>query len=279
MGFKIENSKLIKYTEETGVTSANIPECVTSIENYAFLNCSKLTSIAIPDSVVSIEKGAFQRCSKLETITIPNSVTSIKEFAFSSCSNLKSITIPDSVTSIGEYIFSNCTSLESVKFSENVTTIRKYTFSNCKILESLTIPNSVTSIKEFAFASCTNLKSVSIPETLTDISKDAFNWCSPDLKIIKRKINPEKTESEPVDYKELFIKAFYAKELSNKENIFKQVNDESIKIPFAVFLFTEFESKTACDYITENSQKVLHYLVDENKIEVMSKIIPILNQK
>ena len=51
------------------------------------------------------------------------------------------------------------------------------------------------------------------------------------------------------------------------------------KIPFAVFLFTEFESKTACDYIIENSQKVLHYLVDENKIEVMSKIIPILNQK
>ena len=99
------------------------------------------------------------------------------------------------------------------------------------------------------------------------------------MKIIKRKVNSEKTESEPVDYKELFIKTFYAKELSDKENIFNQVNDESIKIPFAVFLFTEFESKTACDYISENSQKVLHYLVDENKIEVMSKIIPILNQK
>ena len=82
-----------------------------------------------------------------------------------------------------------------------------------------------------------------------------------------------------MDYKELFIKVFYAKELSDRENIFNQVNDESIKIPFAVFLFIEFESQTACDYISENSQKVLHYLVDENKIEVMSKIIPILNQK
>ncbi len=233
MGFKILNSKLIKYAEEKGITSVIIPNGVTSIEDQAF----------------------YARLN-INSITIPDSVTKIGQYAFAYCSNLKAITIPDSVISIEQYAFSHCLSLESI-----------------------TIPDSVTSIGECAFSYCSILKSVSIPETLTNISKDAFNWCHKDLKIIKRKINSEKTESESADYKELFIKAFYAKELSDRENTFKQVNDESIKIPFAVFLFTEFESKTACDYIIENSQKVLHYLVDENKIEVMSKIIPILNQK
>lgn len=192
----------------------------------------------------------------ITSVNIPDNVTAIAKSAFAHCSNLKSITIPDSVVSIGEYAFYNCSNLQSI-----------------------IIPDSVVSIGKSAFSHCLNLKSVSIPETLTDISKEDFNWCPKDLKIIKRKVNYKKAESESADYKELFIKTFYAKELSDKENIFNQVNDESIKIPFAVFLFTEFESKTACDYIIENSQKVLHYLVDENKIEVMSKIIPILNQK
>ncbi|MGN0677009.1 MAG: leucine-rich repeat domain-containing protein [Ruminococcus sp.] len=160
-----------------------------------------------------------------------------------------------------------------------ITEIGDRAFEQNPIIESVIIPDSVTSIGELAFHSCPKLRIVEIPETLKNIASNAFNSCSKHLRVTTRKVNSKKTESESVDYKELFIKAFYAKELSDKENIFKQVNDESIKIPFAVFLFTEFESKTACDYIIENSQKVLHYLVDENKIEVMSKIIPILNQK
>ncbi len=38
MGFVIENGVLIKYTEEPGVTEVVIPDGVTIIGGYSFLN-------------------------------------------------------------------------------------------------------------------------------------------------------------------------------------------------------------------------------------------------
>ena len=64
----------------------NIPESVeyngttysvTSIDEYAFRDCSTLFSITIPSSVKSIGSWAFESCSSLTAVTIPNSVTSI----------------------------------------------------------------------------------------------------------------------------------------------------------------------------------------------------------
>ena len=70
----------------------NIPEGVTSIEVWAFRDCSSLTSVEIPDSVTSIWEGAFYGCSSLTSIEIPDSVTSIVSDAFSECYNLTNIT-------------------------------------------------------------------------------------------------------------------------------------------------------------------------------------------
>lgn len=64
----------------------NIPESVeyngttysvTSIDEYAFRDCSTMFSITIPNSVKSIGSWAFESCSSLTAVTIPNSATSI----------------------------------------------------------------------------------------------------------------------------------------------------------------------------------------------------------
>ena len=137
-----------------GLTSVNIPNSVTSIDDEAFYGCSGLTSIKvetgntkydsrnncnaiietatntliagcqntiIPNSVTSIGNYAFGYCWGLTSITIPNSVTSIGEGAFLDCSGLTSVTIPNSVTSIGGYAFYKCSDLTDVYcYSENV---------------------------------------------------------------------------------------------------------------------------------------------------------------
>ena len=78
---------------------------MTSIGDWAFLECSGLKSVTIGNSVTSIGDWAFSNCSSLTSITIPNSVTSIGEGGFSGCSGLKSVTIGNGVTSIGANAF------------------------------------------------------------------------------------------------------------------------------------------------------------------------------
>ncbi len=155
-----------------------IPDSVTYIESYAFVDCKSLISITIPDGVTSIGWEAFYGCSALTSITIPDSVTSIGSYAFHDCSALTSITIPDSVTSIGDAVFSGCSALTSISIPDSVTSIEYWAFDGCSALTSIDIPDSVTSIGGYAFRGCSSLTSIIIPNGVTSIRDNVFSGCS-----------------------------------------------------------------------------------------------------
>lgn len=87
---------------------------VTTIEGYAFKDCTGLTQVSIGSNVTSIGNYAFNGCSALTTITIPNSVTTLGQSAFDGCSALMNVTLGSGLNSIGKYAFSGCTVLEFV---------------------------------------------------------------------------------------------------------------------------------------------------------------------
>ena len=129
-----EGNCLIETATKTlivGCKTSIIPTdgSVTSIGNYAFLNCTSLTSIAIPNSVTSIEADAFYGCTSLTSITIPNSVTSIGDFAFYGCTSLTSIIIGNGLTSIGSQAFDDCFRLVEV-YNLSTLTIKKGSDAN-----------------------------------------------------------------------------------------------------------------------------------------------------
>lgn len=83
-----------------GANIFKIPETVTKIGDYAFLNC-KHTSFSIPSTVKSIGMQAFAGNTDLSTIDILNGVESIYDGAFLACNSITSFHLPTSVNYIG----------------------------------------------------------------------------------------------------------------------------------------------------------------------------------
>ena len=77
-----------------------------------------LTSVNIPDTVTTIDKYAFSDCTGLTSISLPANLTTIGDSAFSDCTGLTSITLPANITKIGPYAFSYCTGLTSAVFAD-----------------------------------------------------------------------------------------------------------------------------------------------------------------
>ena len=157
-----------------GLTSATIPDSVTSIGDSAFNACWGLTSVTIPDSVTRIGDNAFDHCLSLTAVTIGNSVTSIGQSAFAFCRSLASVTIPDSVSSIGDMAFIGCASLNSFTIGNSVTNIGADAFNDCTGLTGLTIPGSVRSIGSHAFAGCSSLTGVHFQGNAPGIAVEVF---------------------------------------------------------------------------------------------------------
>ena len=113
--FDKQISTLIQYPANAP-TSYQVPKSVTTINEAAFAECSKLISVIFPDTLEKIEKAAFLGCSSLEEIDLPKSLKVISQGAFVGCSNLKKITIPKDVTVIEDGAFAHCSNLKSVEF-------------------------------------------------------------------------------------------------------------------------------------------------------------------
>ena len=142
------------------------------------------TDIVVPSGVTSINSYAFDNCSNLTSIEIPASVTSIGSYAFSGCSSLTSITIPESVTSIGSGAFDNCSNLIYNEFNN------AYYLGNednpylvlievlDKLITSFEVNVDTKVIYYNAFYECSSLTSIEIPASVTSIGGYAFDFCS-----------------------------------------------------------------------------------------------------
>jgi len=179
--FRSEGNCLIRRANNTlllGLQNSIIPDGVTSIDEYAFVNCVNLTSITIPSSVTSIGRGAFVGCINLDYIEIQGNLITIAVMTFSNCQNLSSITIPSSVTSIGGMAFNNCTNLTNIEIPAGVTSIGARAFADCVNLTNIIIPHGLLSIGMSAFSGCTGLQYATIPNSVEIIEWRVFQGCS-----------------------------------------------------------------------------------------------------
>ena len=175
------NETIISFDELRYFTS------ISSLEMYAFYNCSSLESIVLPPSVNMIGKYAFKWCSSLQRVVLSESLLSIAEQAFNQCVVLTEISLPDGLQSIGFNAFQYCKELESIVIPASVTSIDGNCFTSCYNLKSIVVDESNTKYNSGEGANAiietktnrliTGCQSTIIPATVTIIVSDAFSDC------------------------------------------------------------------------------------------------------
>jgi hypothetical protein len=147
-----------------------IPATVTTISESPFWG-TKLTKIEVKGQVKSLDN-AFKMCESLQEVSLPEGVTSLKE-AFWRCRSIDFVYVPSTVTNIDGAFF-ECTALKTVYLTGDLLSIGASTFQGCSSLTTIKIPSTVTKIEARAFANCSSLKSIELPSALASIGEYAF---------------------------------------------------------------------------------------------------------
>ncbi len=154
--FNKDRSKLVMHPAGRSAAVYEIPDGVTSIGDFAFINCGKLEYVKIPDSVTEIGICAFEECASLTSISMPDKVYEVKNRTFFGCTALTSVNFGSTLTLIGENAFSYCHNLESVKLPDRLEEIKMRAFSYSGLTE-VSLPKSVDYVDPLAFEHCNKL--------------------------------------------------------------------------------------------------------------------------
>lgn len=123
------------FQQCVSLTTVNLPNQLTVVEEMTFMNCNSLSNINL-SNIKTIHSAAFQNCNNLEYISLDEIVT-IADNAFNNCSSLKSLNLDNNETLnyIGENAFHNCNSLKYFALPASVKQVLSGAFVNCDLLE------------------------------------------------------------------------------------------------------------------------------------------------
>lgn len=194
----IKNVGIRCFADHTKLKSVELAESVTSIEYKAFIGCSALETVDL-SHVTSINTYAFQNCTGLTEIELFTGMKSVGESAFAGCTGLVEAKLPGDMTVIPASLFDGCTKLESVRLPEGLVRIGDYAFQGTALreillpeglseigrnafqgagLERIKLPDTVVSVGIGAFASCENLFYAELSDALTAVEDKVFQDCA-----------------------------------------------------------------------------------------------------
>ena len=216
------------------ITTANIPETVTynettysvtSIEEWAFYNCSSLTSVTIANSVISIENNAFYNCRSLTYISIGNSLTYIGYDAFYNCSSLNTLNF--NAINCNDFYnlspFFDCP-ITTINIGDSVQRIPNRFAKELSSLTSVNIGNNVTSIGNKAFEGCSSLQNITCLATNPPTLEDNTVFPNPNTATLIVPCGSSEAYSAPTS----FWNMFFAGRISESGyNVEVSVNDET----------------------------------------------------
>lgn len=165
------------YLNDSEITELVVPNFVTAIKKYAFINCEKFSSALISNTVESIEKHAFSQCRKLKSVVFPNSLVTIGECSFEGCHTLQSIIIPNSVMTIGKCAFYACDNIISLTIGQGVSDIGEYAFLGSYNLKNIYSKNMIPPLAHGdTFSNYGAYCTLYVPIGCTEVYKNTNPW-------------------------------------------------------------------------------------------------------
>jgi len=156
-----------------------LPDSVTYIGNYAFLECGSNQNIYIPKNLTYLGDSAFMNnYNNINTIILPYSLTflGIRCFANTGLTETMIIMNCNQINKISDYCFEN-NAFSNISFlCPSITIIGKYAFVDAtnNNNENFNIPNGIQYIDDYAFYG-NYFSSVQIPNSVTYIGNYVFD--------------------------------------------------------------------------------------------------------
>lgn len=162
------------FADHSDITYLSIPNSITSIGEYAFIDCGSSMIVNIADleswckvtfenlqsNPLTCAKALYLNGIEIKNLKIPTGVTSISNYAFYQCRSITSLLIPGTVTSIGSSAFEDCTGLSSISLSNGLNYIGGSSFESCSGVSSITLPGTINTIALNAFKNCNSLNTI-----------------------------------------------------------------------------------------------------------------------
>ena len=186
---------------------------VTSIGNYAFVNCPNLNSASLPASLTRIGEQLFRRCGNLTDIYYGGTMAEWKRLRVVYDHYKVAVHCADGELSPADTAFcgdnlvwslddngimtitgsgdmwdfdygltlpweSRRSEIKQLRLTNGVTSIGSRAFMYCDQLSSVTLPEGLTRVGYSAFNFCESLWALTLPETVTSIGSGAFSGSS-----------------------------------------------------------------------------------------------------
>lgn len=133
----------------SNIEIVHVEEGITELAPVMFADCP-LTQVDLPNTLTTIQDAAFYNCTKLKEITLPNSVTQLGEGVFQDCSSLSQVRLSENLKTLPTSTFDGCKALTEFDFA-GITEIGEEAFQNTGI-QILDLPTTVKTLGESAFA-------------------------------------------------------------------------------------------------------------------------------
>lgn len=129
-----------------------VPKRVTTVDDRAFYENTRLVSVIFEGDIQAIGKSAFEGCTRLTNLdlagvfeTVANNT--IPNRCFYKCSSLENVVIPSTILNIGEEAFYQCDKIDYIILRDSIKTVGDNAFAMCSNLRYLYIESNYSDWK------------------------------------------------------------------------------------------------------------------------------------